>query len=279
MSRTWKLIRRTATVLFFLILVLPIALMTSVRPWMLAAVSGGIGVMSTIAFLTTRGHTRPGFRAAGEVFVIAALVLTALHVSRALEPMYERTGWLLLRLTAEVAPYEVAPGDTLTFTLSTTNSGDGPARVRPFVVDGTPHSAVLVYGILPDLGYRYFHVRDASAELTGRDGNPLAPVTVAYATPFDFGYNPAYWEWTTTYTPEATVIGALTSDGVEDRELAVGETLRLTYDVAVPVHHPAGTVHQKRAGLSYRDPQWATYISQDLWFPFEQELTVTPATP
>jgi hypothetical protein len=48
--------------------------------------------------------------------------------------------------------------------------------------------------------------------------------------------------------------------------------------VVVPPDHPPGEVHHVRASLAYRDPQWATYYTHDLWFPFEDDVLVEAAS-
>ena len=271
--------RRAAAVTFgVLFLVLPVALLTSVRlePLILTVIV--LGGVSVVAGLVAPPSVRGRFRNAAKGLVTAAILLAILHFVGLLEPMYRREGWLVLDLDIEVEPLRVHPGDSITYTLTTTNGGLRAVLGRGFSVDGVSHLGLLMYGRLPDLdGVRFSLSEEPIALLDAADesGETLDFAhTIAYANPGIPELNPASWEWSTTYTPGDEVIGLITGDGTAHHDLGVGETLMLRYAVTVPTIHPAGEVHHVRASLSYRDPQWATYYTHDLWFPFEDTVLV-----
>lgn len=281
LRRLWPDIRRTSAVLFFLLfLAIPIALLASIQPWIFAVILAGLGTAAFIGSVAVSPQMRKGTRNAARGLLTAGVILGIVHFSGLLEPFFRREGWLLLDLEAKIVPLQVSPGDTLTYSLSTTNTGIRPARGRQFLVDGLPYTGVLMYGLLPDLDRAYFSISGAPTASVSSDAEPQGSqesvCTVVYANPHELGTNPMYWLWSTTYTPGWKVIAAITSDGSVHRDLAVGEALTLQYQVTVPLDHLEGQVHHQRGSLSYRDPQWATYAVHDLWFPFEDDVTVLP---
>ena len=282
LRRWWPDIRRTSAVVFFLLfLAIPVALLASVQPWVFAVILSGLGAVAFIGSAYASPQIRRGTRNAAKGLLTAAAILAIIHFSNVLEPFYRREGWLLLELDVRVAPLEVIAGDLLTYTLSTTNTGVRPARGRQFVVDGSPYTGVLAYGVLPDLDSAYFTIAGAPTASVSSETEELDAqqkmCTVVYANPRELDVNPMYWLWSTTYTPGWKVIAAITSNGRMNQDLAIGTTLELQYQVTVPLDHPEDRIHQRRASLSYRDPQWATYYVHDLWFPFDEIITVVPA--
>lgn len=274
--------RRTAAATFVvLFLVIPVALMVSVRPWTVAVILSALGAACLLGSLCLTSRIRRATRNAGMNLIAAAAILAIIHFSGLLQPFYTREGWLLLDLDIQVAPWQVSPGDTLTYTLSTTNTGMRPALGRRFLVDGAPYTGVLMYGRLPDLDGVRFPISGSPTTSLSSEAEPQdsqeSICTVVYANPGLPELNPASWAWTTTYSPGMEVIAAITSDGRTHRDLGVGETLAFQYRVTVPPDHPSGEVHHVRASLSYRDPQWATHYIHDLWFPFEETVTVDSA--
>ena len=271
-------VRGVATVLFgTLLFVIPVALLASIRPGLLAVICAILGV----AFLFLSFSRLPriaSVRIIGTGALAVAAILAIIHVSGILEPLYRRDGWLLLGLTTEVSPLQVNPGDTLTYTLSTTTTDMRPAMARRFVVDDVPYRGMLLYCFLP------VHDGDAFSIV----GEPMAGVTVAedsqnvLNTVYTVVYaklqlpvlNAANWNWSTTYTEGWDVIGVITSDGQKHSDLGAGEILNLQYSVVVPLEHPDGKIRSARAGLSYRDPQWATYYIHELRFQFEDTVSV-----
>ncbi len=282
LRRWWPDIRRTSAIVFFLLfLAIPVALLASVQPWIFAAILSGLGTVAFIVSVYISPQTRRGTRNAAKGLLTAAAILAIIHFSNVLEPFYRREGWLLLELDVQVAPLEVRAGDSLTYTLSTTNTGVRPARGRQFIVDGLPYTGVLVYGVLPDLHSAYFTITGTPTASVSSKTEVLDAqqkvCTVVYANPRELDVNPMYWLWSTTYTPGWKAVAAITSDGRKNQDLAIGTTFELQYQVTVPLNHPEDRVHQRRASLSYRDPQWATYYVHDLWFPFDEVITVVPA--
>ena len=157
MRRWWPEVRRISGVVFLLLfLAIPIALLASVRPWAFAAGLAGLGVVVLIGSVYLRAGVRRRAQNAAKGLLTAAAILAIVHFSNLLEPFYRREGWLLLNLDAKVVPLQVSPGDTLTYTLSTTNTGKRAARGRQFVVNGVPYTGLLMYGVLPDLDFLNF---------------------------------------------------------------------------------------------------------------------------
>jgi len=273
---------RTAAATFVvLILVIPIALMVSVQPRTLAVTLSAIGAACLLGSLCASPRIRGGARSAGKGLITAAAILAIIHFSGLLEPFYRREGWLLLDLESEVVPLHVSPGDTLTYTLSTTNTGIRPARGRRFLVDDVPYTGVLMHGLLPALDGARFPISGPPTTSISSEAEPQglreSVCAVVYANPGLPEPNPAYWDWSATYTPGWKIVAAITSDGCTNCDLGVGETLTLQYRVTVPPDHPSGEVHHVRGSLSYRDPQWGTYYIHDLRFPFEEIITVDSA--
>ncbi len=270
--------RGMATVIFAsLFFVIPVALLASVRPWVLATVFATVGTAALLLSLSPLPRIGRA-RSAGKGFLTAAAILAIIHASGLLEPLYRREGWLLLDMEAEVYPLQVRPGDTLTYTLSTTNTGVRPALARRFLVDDVPYRGMLIYGLLPRHGGEGFAITGTPTINLISEAEPQSAgesvCTVVYAALQLPELNPANWDWSTTYTEGWDVVGAITSDGYARGELDAGATLTLEYSVVVPPDHPAGKVRSARGSLSYRDPQWATYYSHDLRFPFEETVTV-----
>ena len=275
--------RRVAAVTFaVLFLVVPVALLTSLRlvPLILSVLS--VGIVATIGGFVGPVSIRPRSRDAAKGVVTAAILLGILHFTGLLEPMYRREGWLLLELDIEISPLRVQPGDPLTYTLSTTNTEPRAALSRYYAVDGVPYDGLLMYGRIPDLDtVRFSLVEPPTVTLTSNDdpGRPLeCPCTVVYANPGIPELNPTSWDWSTTYTPGDEVVAVISGDATTYHDLESGETLTLRYTVVVPPDHPPGEVHHVRASLAYRDPQWATYYTHDLWFPFEDDVLVEVAS-
>jgi len=280
--RWWPFVRRISTAVFFLLfLMIPVGLLASIEPWVFAVMSAASGVITLIASVFLSGRPRSRAQNAAKALLTVAVILAIVHFSGLLKPFYMREGWLLLELDVQVAPVEVRAGDPLTYTLTTTNTGVRSARGRQFVVDGLPYTGVLVYGVLPDLEYTYLALAGtptASVFTNNAEQDAQQKVcTVIYANPRELGANPMYWSWSTTYTPGWKAVAAITGDGSQPADLHTGETFTLRYQVIVPPEHPEGRLHHRRASLSYRDPQWATWAVHDLWFPFEEIVTVLPA--
>jgi len=270
--------RTTAATFVVLFLVIPIALMVSVQPWTLAVILSVLGVACLLGSLCTSPRIRGGARSAGKGLIAAAAILAIIHFSDLLEPFYRREGWLLLDMEADVYPLQVRPGDTLTYTLSTTNTGMRPALGRRFLVDDVPYRGMLIYGLLPKHGGDGFSISGAPTASLMSEVEPQGAqesfCTVVYADLQLPELNPANWDWSTTYTAGWEVVGAITSDGHTHSDLGAGEILTLQYSVVVPPDHPAGKVRSARGSLSYRDPQWATHYIHELRFPFEETVTV-----
>ena len=181
-------------------------------------------------------------------------------------------------LTTEVNPLQVNPGDTLTYSLSTTTDDMRPALARLFSVDDVPYKGMLLYSFLPTYDGDGFPLVGAPmANVIPWDGAQSAQqtiYTVVYAKLELPVLNSANWDWSTTYTEGWDVVGVITSNGLEHSALGAGEILTLQYSVVVPLGHPEGKVGIARAGLSYRDPQWATHCIQELRFQFEGTVNV-----
>jgi len=276
--RPWRGGHRTAATAFVLLLVvIPMVLLTGIPPWILATASTAAGLFAfRLRFLLTSERQRAVARSAALALLFAAGILGILQASGALEPLLRREGWLLLDLETRASPREAAPGDAVTYTLSTTNTGARAALGRRFSVDGTSWAGVLVYGRIPELGGGRFALDGhPSARVTDESG-ASAPCTVIYASPGLPELNPGGWNWSTSCTQEAEIVAAITSDGSAHRSLGVGETLSLEYKIRIPENHPAGRVRSEHASLSYRDPQWATYRTHDLRFALPQLLVVEP---
>ena len=270
--------RGMTTVIFgSLFFVIPIALLASVRPWVLATIFATLGTAALLLSLFPLPRIGRA-RSTGMGFLTAAAILAIIHVSGLLEPLYRREGWLLLDMEAEVYPLQVRPGDTLTYTLSTTNTGTRPALARRFLVDDMPYRGMLIYGLLPRHGGEGFAITGTPTINLISEAEPLNAggrvCTVVYAALQLPELNPANWDWSTTYTEGWDVVGAITSDGYVQGDLDAGATLTLEYSVVVPSDHPAGKVRSARGSLSYRDPQWAVYYIHDLRFLFEETVTV-----
>ncbi len=274
-SRSARIAATTFVVLF---LVIPIALITRVPPWIVAVGLSIVGVACLLGAVFVPPRHRDSTRHAGMSLITATVILAIIHFSGLLEPLYRQDGWLLLDLNSEVRPLQVSAGGRLTYTLSTTNPGPRAALRRRFTVDGVPYDGFLMYGRLPDLEHVRFTIVDPpTVNLSSQDEpqNPGPAVcTVIYANPGLPELNPSSWNWTTAYVPGDEVVAVITSNGETHRDLDVGETLTLQYCVAVPQDHPAGTLYHVRTSLSYRDPQWATYITHDLRFPVEDTVVV-----
>jgi len=282
LPRRWPDARRTAATTFaVLFLVIPVALMVSVRPWILAVTSSSLGAACLLGSLCTPPRIRGGARSAGKGLIAAAAILAIIHFSGLLQPFYTREGWLLLDMETDVYPLQVRPGDTLIYTLSTTNIDTRPALARRFLVDDVPYRGVLIYGLLPKHGGNGFSITGAPtanviSEVEPQDAQESF-CTVVYADLQLPELNPANWDWSTTYTEGWEVVGAITSDGHTHSNLDAGKILTLQYSVVVPPDHPVGKVRSARGSLSYRDPQWATHYIHELRFPFEETVTVDSA--
>ena len=274
--------RRTAAATFVvLFLVIPVALMVSVRPWTVAVILSALGAACLLGSLCSTSRIRRVTRNAGMNLIAAAAILAIIHFSGLLQPFYTREGWLLLDLDIQVAPWQVSPGDTLTYTLSTTNTGMRPALGRRFLVDDVPYRGMLIYGLLPKHGGDGFSISGAPTASLMSEVEPQGAqesfCTVVYADLQLPELNPANWDWSTTYTEGWEVVGAITSDGHTHSNLDAGKILTLQYSVVVPPDHPVGKVRSARGSLSYRDPQWATHYIHELRFPFEETVTVDSA--
>jgi len=275
--------RRTAVVTFaVLFLVVPVALLTSIQlvPLILSVLA--LGALATIGGFVAPVSIRARFRSAAKGLVTAAILLGILHFTGLLEPMYRREGWLLLELEIEISPRRVQAGDPLTYTLSTTNTEARAALSRYYVVDGVPYDGLLMYGRIPDLDTVRFSLAEPPTVILTSEDNPGrprdCPCTIVYANPGIPELNPTSWDWSTTYAPGDEVVAVITGDGTTYHDLQPGEMLTLRYTVLVPPEHPPGEVHHVRASLAYRDPQWATYYTHDLWFPIEDSVIVEAAS-
>ena len=282
MKRLQSGIRGMSTVVFAtLVFVVPVALLASIRPWVLAA--SFIALSAAFLLLSFSPLPRIGIaRTLAKGFLATAAILAIIHVTGLLEPLYRRDGWLLLGLQTEVYPLQVSPGDILTYTLSTTTTDMRPALARRFVVDDVPYRGMLLYSFLPTYGGEGFSLASPpTASVKPRDeseGEQSTVYTVVYANPQLPVLNSVNWNWSTTYTGGWDAIGVITSDGHAHSDLGAGEIITLEYSVIVPPEHPEGKVGSARAGLSYRDPQWATYYIHELRFAFEETVTVSPAS-
>jgi len=271
-------IQGIATVMFAtLFFVIPVALLASIRPWVLAILFAVLGAGFLLLSLSSLPRIRTA-RTVGTGILVAAAILTIVHVTDLLEPLYRRDGWLLLGLTTDVYPLQVNPGDTLTYSLSTTTTDMRPALTRLFSVDDVPYKGILLYGFLPTYDGEGFTITgEPMANVTPWDESPSEQTTVytvVYAKLQLPVLNSVNWDWSTTYTEGWDVVGVITSDGVTHSDLGAGEILSLQYSVIVPPEHPADKVRSARAGLSYRDPQWATHYIQELRFQFEDTVNV-----
>lgn len=271
-----------ATVAFgTLFFIIPVALLSSVRPGALAIALAVLGCGFLLLSFSSLPRTDRA-RVAGKGILVTAIILAIVHISGLLEPLYRREGWLLLDVVTEVHPLQVAPGDTLNYKLSTTNTGARPAMARRFVVDGVPYRGMLIYGFLPTFdGDGFALVGTPTAQLLseedlqGAEGNVY---TVVYANLQLPVLNSSNWDWSTTYTEGWDVIGVITSDGHTHSELAAGVTITLQYSVIVPPDHPAEKVRSASGSVSYRDPQWATHYIHERRFSFEETVTVSPTS-
>jgi hypothetical protein len=263
--------------LFF---VIPVALLTSVRPWLVAIVFAGLGIAILLVSFSPLPRIR-SIRTAGKGILAVAAILAVIHVSGALEPLYRRDGWLLLDLTTEVYPQQASPGETLTYKLSTTTTDIRPAMARRFIVDGVPYKGMLLYSFLPTHGGDGFALTGAPiANVVSTCSSPSEQETVYTVVYADLQLpvlNAANWDWSATYTEGWDVVGVITSNGQTHCDLGAGESLTLQYSVVVPPDHPEGKVRSARAGLSYRDPQWATHYIHELRFQFERTMIVAPS--
>ena len=272
-------IRGIATVIFAtLIFVIPVALLTSVPPWLLAVVFTVLGAVFLLFSLFPLPRIRTA-RTLGMGILVAAAILGIIHVTDLLEPLYRRDGWLLLGLTTDVYPLQVSPGDTLTYSLSTTTADMRPALARLFSVDDVPYKGMLLYSFLPTYDGEGFPITGTpAADVTPWDEAQSEQRTVVYTVVYAQlqlpVLNPVNWDWSTTYTEGWDVVGVITSDGHAHSDLGAGEILTLQYSVIVPQDHPEGRIRSALAGLSYRDPQWATYYIQELRFSFEETVNV-----
>jgi hypothetical protein len=278
MKRLLSGFRGIASVMFAtLLFIIPVALLASVRPVLLAAISGGLGGLFLLGslFPIPRIHTA---RVLGKGLLAAAVILAIIHVSGLLEPLYRRDGWLLLGMETDVYPLQVNPGDILTYTMATTSDDMRPAMARSYVVNDAPHKGMLLYSFLPTLNGIGFPIT----------GSPVAEVipwaesqndqetiyTIVYAKLELPVLNSVNWSWSTTYTEGWDVIGVITSNGDTHTDLGAGENLSLQYSVIVPQDHPEGNIRSARAGLSYRDPMWSSYQIHELRFQFEGPVRV-----
>jgi len=167
----------------------------------------------------------------GKGFLAAAAILAIVHVSGLLEPLFRREGWLILDMETEVYPLQVRPGDTLTYTLTTTNTGTRPAMARRFLVDGVPYKGMLIYGFLPTYEGDGFAITGTPTVNLISEAEPQgageSDCTIVYADLQLPVLNSANWDWSTTYTEGWDVVGVITSDGHTDGELDAGTTLTL----------------------------------------------------
>ncbi len=265
--------RIAAATFVVLFLVIPIAVLASIPLGILVEILLALALLAFGAGFLASERFRGGVRDAAKSLLAAGVILGIIHFSGVMDPFYRREGWLILDLEMEIEPLRVAPGEPLTYTLSTTNTGVRAALKRRIRVDDVPYEGVFVYGRLPDLGGARFPIVGtpiASTYYEDDPGSDVGDCTIIYATPGLPELSPENWDWSETYTPGPKVIGAITSDGETHRGLEAGETLRLQYAVGVPEDHPDGKVHHVRAALGYRDPQWATHHAHDLWFKFEE---------
>jgi len=265
--------RRTATAMFAItFLAIPIALLTSTPVWVAALIAAGLGLGSfTLSF--TKMPRVGGARNLGKGFVCAALILGIVHFSGMLDGFYHRYGWLLLEMDRSVRPCQVSPGDRLTYHLETEHPGPRAALQRRFEVNGASWRGVLMYGRLPSLNGEGF-LLDGTPVATLDSATESPVFTVIYAELPVYEINPGYWEWSTTYQEGWEIVGVITSDGIQDRDLEPGERITLEYSVRIPEDHPECNVRNALASLSYRDPSWATYYVQDLRFRFEEAVWV-----
>jgi len=168
----------------------------------------------------------------------------------------------VIAVTKSASPSSVAPGGTVTYTISGENRGTQPARSRNYDVNGGTdnYTGVLIYDIIPTYNGTPF-------TLTGTPSGTPTGGTVIYANPTDPNTDPTSWSWSTTYNPGPhKVIGYVTSDGSTNQDLAVNDTISLTFQVNVPADYPAGYV-DNYSYVSYKDnqptPQDHTVTSND----------------
>ncbi len=275
-SGTWRVSTVMFAMLFFAI---PFALLASIPVWILAAVMGGLGVGFVGLGRLPIERTELA-RNIAKGFLLAAAILTITHFTGWLEPFYRRDGWLLLDMETSVMPQSASPGDSLHYTLTTTNTEGIPALRRRYFSDGVAHHGVLLYCLLPTRNGDGFPLEGMpSATQTAKLGgteHDVGDCTIVYAHLPIPELNPGGWDWSSTYREGMDVIGMITSDGQQHRDLEPGDTIRLEFTLSVPLDHPAGPARSARGSLSYRDPQWATHYIQELRFPFRDRVTVMP---
>jgi hypothetical protein len=278
MNRLQSGVRGIASVMFAtLLFIIPVALLASVHPGLLAAISAVVGGLFLLASLFPIPRI-PTARVLGKGLLAAAIILAIIHVSGLLEPLYRRDGWLLLGMETDVYPLQVNPGDILTYTMSTTSDDMRPAMAKSYVVDDVRYKGMLLYGFLPKVDGIGFPITGSPrAEVIpwAEPQNDQETVyTIVYAKLELPVLNPVNWNWSTTYTEGWDAIGVITSNGDTHTDLGAGEILSLQYSVIVPQDHPEGNVRSARAGLSYRDPMWASYQTHELRFQFEEVVHV-----
>ena len=265
--------RRTATAMFAItFLAIPVALLTTTPIWVAAAGAAFLSLCLLLLSFTKLPRVG-GARNLAKGFLYAALILCIIHFSGILNGFYHRYGWLILDMERSVQPAEVSPRDLLTYRLETLHPGPRAALQRRYDVDGESWRGVLMYGHLPShdgMGFVLDSTPVASLEPSDQD----VVYTVIYAELPVYDINPGYWEWSSTYTEGWEIVGVITSNGEQDRNLEPGQRLSLQYSVIVPEGHPERNLRGSRAALSYRDPSWATYYVQDLRFRFDETVRV-----
>jgi hypothetical protein len=261
-------------IVYLVALLIPLAILFHVRPWILSLGCAGSALVSLLVSVYVSGRFRTRLQNASKTLLCVALVLGIIHLAHALDPVFERKGYMFLSPpTVAFFPRQAEPGDTVTYTLEGVNDGDRIALGRTFRVNGTLYTGVLVYFVLLQYGGSYFPVTGAPA---GSHSNSDAIGTVVYANPENIALEPLYWEWSTVYTPGWSVIGYITSDGTTQQNLDPGERIQLQFQVRIPPEHPGGRVPQKVACLCYRDPAWATWKPQLIWNSLGDVLEVLP---
>jgi uncharacterized repeat protein (TIGR01451 family) len=133
----------------------------------------------------------------------------------------------------------VAPGGTITYTISGANVGGSPAYGYPVTVDGTPRNGILIEDIIP-----------AGLTVTQVSGSAGVPVTPRFI----------YYDGTAWTTLTSTTGLSLVGDGTRKVGMLiegsgaffpVGAQYTFTFQAQVPASAPAGTGYANSATVTF----------------------------
>lgn len=143
----------------------------------------------------------------------------------------------VMTVTKTVNVTEAAPGDTLTFTVIGSSVGSAPALRRTLTVDGVAdsHGGIVIYDVIPVPAESALPLALSNASIVSQPGAINGTLIYSSQANTSLDVTDPSWNWHTAYAANDTVIGYVSSNGIGgNHDLTVGESIRFTFDAALP---------------------------------------------